>query len=322
MKPGFHLRLLNSHFEDPCLFIRIPWEKRAIQFDLGDISRLPPSEIYKITDVFVTHTHIDHFIGFDTLLRVILRRDLPLNVYGPPNITACVEGKLRGYAWNLIQDYPTVINAFAYNGNTLTPSVFRAKKSFKRETLSKESSDGVLLRNPMFKVRAAKLDHGIPCLAYSLEEDFHINIDKDLLNKKGLSAGPWLSAFKKIIREDPSVDRKLVIGEKSYSISQLSEIAGITKGQKITYATDIAMSRKNISRLIALAGDSDLLYLEAYFLEKDKGRALERFHLTAKTCGLIARTAGVKKLILMHFSPKYRDCPGLVIKEAMEEFKG
>jgi len=322
MKPDFHHRLLNGYFEDPCLFIRIPREKRAILFDSGNINRLGQADICKITDVFVTHTHIDHFIGFDTLLRATLRRDIPLNIYGPSNILSCVEGKLKGYTWNLISEYPSVINVFSWNSKTLLHTAFKAENGFRKETVSRTKSDRVLLKDPMFKVSAVCLDHGTPCLAYSIEEEFHINIDKEILSRKGLTVGPWLSGFKKILREGSGNDRILNIDGKSHNINQLNDIARITKGQKISYATDIAMTEKNITGLIALAKDSDIFYCEAYFLEKDRERALERFHLTAGTCGLIARKAGVKTLNLMHFSPKYRDCPESVIKEAMDEFYG
>lgn len=169
MKPGFICKLLNSYFEDPCLFVRIVREKRAILFDAGNIGGLSSSEINKVTDVFVTHTHIDHFIGFDTILRTILRRDVPLNIYGPSNILSCVEGKLKGYTWNLIQAYPTNINVFSFTGNTLSHYVFTAKNRFKKQISSITESDGLLLNAPGFKVRAAVLDHGIPCLGYSIE---------------------------------------------------------------------------------------------------------------------------------------------------------
>ena len=104
MKPTFHHRLVNNFFEDPCVYVRVLREKRAFLFDLGDISRLSPSDIQKISDVFVTHTHIDHFIGFDILLRALLRRESPLRIFGPANIIGCVEGKLKGYTWNLIKE--------------------------------------------------------------------------------------------------------------------------------------------------------------------------------------------------------------------------
>ncbi len=321
MKPSFHHRLLNSYFEDPCLYVRILREKRAIQFDIGDIRALSTAEIYKITDVFVTHTHIDHFIGFDMLLRVILRRETPLNVYGPPNITSCVQGKLRGYTWNLIRDYPARINVFSYDGRYLAASVFRAENRFRRERLGRTVSDGVLLREPMFTVRAAKLDHDTPCLAYAMEEEFHINIDKDRLNRMGLAVGPWLTGFKKMLRDGAADDTLLTADGRPFTIGRLKDIAAITRGQKITYATDIATTRTNVRKLIGLARDSDVFYCEAYFLEKDRERALERFHLTAKACGSVARMAGVKKLSLVHLSPKYMDRPMDVIREAEDEFR-
>jgi ribonuclease Z len=270
----------------------------------------------------VTHTHIDHFIGFDTLLRAALRREVPLNIYGPPNLTRCVAGKLKGYTWNLIKEYPLVINVFAYNGKTLAHSMFMAKNRFRRQLVSLTDSDGTLLEDPMFKVKAAKLSHGTPCLAYSIDENFHINIDKDQVMKKGLEIGPWLGIFKKALRENAPAGTTLEISGRRYRMDQLLDIAKITEGQKITFATDVAMTGKNIARLVELAKGSDALYCEAYFLEKDRERAKERFHLTAKTCGLIAKMAGVKKLFVTHISPKYMDCPDSVIREAMEAFRG
>ncbi len=322
MEPIFRCRLLNDVFGDPALFMRILREKRALQFDLGDISRLTPSEIYKITDVFVTHTHIDHFIGFDILLRAVLRRNIPLNIYGPANITRCVAGKLRGYTWNLIKDYPTEINVFAYDGKSLTRSVFRAEYRFKREDLTVNASDGTLLEDELFKVRTSKLSHGTTCLAYSIEEEIHINIDKDRVIRKGLEIGPWLGVFKKALRRNAPADSTLEISGKHYRMDRLWDIAKIVKGQKITFATDFAITERNIQRLTELASGSDAFYCEAYFLERDRQRAKERFHITAKTCGLIAKKAGVKKLIVLHISPRHIDCPDLVIKEAMEAFKG
>jgi ribonuclease Z len=322
MKPSFHHRLLNGCFEDPCLYVRVLREKRAVLFDIGDIRTLSTADLYKVTDVFVTHTHIDHFIGFDMLLRVILRRKTPLNMYGPPNITSCVQGKLRGYTWNLIREYPAVINVFSHDGRYLTHTAFRAENGFRRERIERAVSDGTLLRDPLFTVRAAKLDHQTPCLAYALEEEFHINIDKDHLSRMGLPVGPWLAGFKKMVRRKAGSGSVLTIGGKKYRFGQLRDIARITKGQKISYATDIAISGANVKKLVSLVQASDMFYCEAYFLEEDRDRAIERFHLTAKTCGSIARMAGVERLRLMHLSPKYRGCPEKVVREAMDEFKG
>jgi ribonuclease Z len=320
MKPTFIHNLINSPFEDPTLFVRIIHEKRALLFDIGNISKLQPGDLHKITDVFITHTHIDHFIGFDTLVRAILRRDTPLRVYGPPNITDCIEGKLRGYTWNLIKEYPIKIDVCSVSDNKKSTSSFRAENNFQRVDKGIATFDGIILKDPLFTIRAIQLDHQIPCLAFSLDEEFHININKASLQAKGLSVGPWLSDLKKAIRKRSPGNTHFVVSDKRYSLEELRDVAQITKGQKISYVTDIAMHDNNIHKIIDFVRNSDTLYCEAYFLEEDRERASERFHLTAKVAGMIARKARVKRLVAMHFSPKYRHYQETPEDEAMKEF--
>jgi len=52
-------------------------------FDLGRLDRLSVREILKLSDVFVSHTHIDQFIGFDHLLSSALHREQDLRLFGP-----------------------------------------------------------------------------------------------------------------------------------------------------------------------------------------------------------------------------------------------
>jgi ribonuclease Z len=322
MKPTFHHRLVNNEYEDPCLFVRLIRERRAFLFDAGRIDSLSPGDLLKITDVFVTHTHIDHFIGFDTLLRTCLRRDIPLRIYGPANIIECVEGKLKGYTWNLIEQYPIKIEVFSLLAGEIRQSSFYAEKGFKKIDREPMTFQRTVLREPPYTVKAAILSHGVPCLAFSLEEDFHINIDKAVLNKMGLPVGPWLGALKKMIRGKAEPNARLTVGEKEFTFSELSFIARITSGQKISYITDISPEHKNIERATDLVKDSDVLYCEAYFLHEDVERAVERQHLTARIAGGIARKARVKHLVLMHFSPKYYDRLDEIKAEAMKEFLG
>jgi ribonuclease Z len=320
MKPTFHHKLLNGPFEDPCLYVRLLWERRGLLFDLGVLSRLGPAEMQKITDIFVTHTHIDHFIGFDTVLRALLRRELPLRIFGPPTITDCIEGKLGGYTWNLIKEYPLCLEVFAIDGQNITSTSFHARESFKRVDRQSMPFEGVCLGEPSFKVKAVMLSHDIPCLGFCLEEDIHINIDKARLTDMALPVGPWLSSLKKAIREGLPDDTPFEVEGKSFTLSKLKEIAYITKGQKISYIADTSPDDANLERIIPFVRDSDTLYCEAYFLDADMERAVERNHLTAKLAGKIAREAGVKNLTVMHFSPKYKTTPDAPEKEAMEEF--
>lgn len=322
MKPTFHHRLVNNQYEDPCLFVRMLRERRAFLFDAGHIDRLTSGDLLKITDVFVTHMHIDHFIGFDTLLRALLRRETPLRLYGPENIIYSVEGKLKGYTWNLIEEYPIKIEVFDIGNEEIRSASFYAENSFKRIDRNVRAFEGIALKEPPFTVRAIALSHGIPCLGFTLEEDFHINIDKAALNAMGLQVGPWLSDLKKMIRDKVNSDTRMTIESREFRFSDLIHIANITEGQKISYITDISPERENIERVIELVRDSDTLYCEAYFLHEDIERAFERHHLTAKIAGEIARKANVNNLTLMHFSPKYRHEIEKIEAEAMKEFSG
>jgi ribonuclease Z len=137
----------------------------------------------------------------------------------------------------------------------------------------------------------------------------------------GLSVGPWLSQLKKGIRDGWPEETEFIISRRRYTLEQLRHITMITKGQKISYVTDVSLEEENIRKIIEFVRSSDTLYCETYFMEKDRERALQRFHLTGKTAGRIAREAGVKNLVVMHFSPKYRGQDDTPEEEAMDEFR-
>ncbi len=320
MKPSFHARLLNRSFEDPVLYVRLIWEGRALLFDLGFTTNMSTGDILKITDVFVSHTHVDHFIGFDTLLRVSLKKENPLRFYGPEGFMDCVAGKLQGYTWNLTGDYPLIIEVFEVKGEFVEKSVFRAKESFKREEAGIVPFNGILLEDTFFTVSTSVLDHQIPCLAFSLNEDFHINIDKAALNRLNLPVGPWLGEFKAAVRGNKT-DTLFSVSGKELSFEALRDIAKITEGQKISYVVDLIGSDENREKVVELVKGSHVLYIEAYFLDEDRTLARDRYHLTAREAGRIAREASAGRLETVHYSPRYFDCPERLVNEAEAEFR-
>jgi len=292
MKPSFHARLINGPFDDPGLYVRVLREGRALMFDMGFTGTLSARDVLRTTHIFISHTHVDHFIGFDHVLRICLKREHALHLFGPEGFIDCVEGKLAGYTWNLIEGYPQVRRA-----------VFKARNSFKREELESEPFTGVLFRDSSMTVSAALLDHQVPCLAFSLEEDFHINIDKVKLSTMNLPVGPWLNELKAAIRENKTA-REFMINGKAHQ----------------SYVVDALGSEENMKKIVKLVKGADTLYIEAYFLDEDRERAKERYHLTARDAGRIAREAGVGRMEVMHFSPRYRNEPERLIQEAAGEF--
>jgi ribonuclease Z len=321
----FQHRLLNQPFGDPALYVRLAGEKKALLIDLGDVSRLEPGRLLKVEDVFVSHTHIDHFIGFDHLLRLNLGRDKTLRIFGPPGIIANVRGKLAGYTWNLVDAYPFIIEAIEIGARALKKMRFICSERFKplRAETAPRAVPFVDV-HPHYAVQALRLDHRIACLAYSLQERFHININKERLDGLGLTVGSWLRELKDAVWADrPDAFMVRTDGGAELPLGELKrDILTITKGQKMVYVADCRGTDANLKKIIAFAHGADLLFCEAAFLDRDRDKAAERGHLTAKQAGFAAREARVGSLQVFHFSPRYEAFPELVREEAQQEFKG
>jgi len=321
MTPLFKHELLNQPFGDPALYVRLAGEKKALLFDLGEVSRLPAGKLFKVSHVFVSHTHIDHFIGFDHLLRLNLARDKTLRIYGPPGIIGNVRGKLQGYTWNLVDSYPFVIEVIEAGARRVKTVRFICKNRFRAEKGTSAPFQGVLDVHPHYSVRSLRTDHGIASLAFSLEERFHINIDKERLCRLGLPPGKWLRELKDCIWEGKPDSWTVRIAEEhspggldtTRSLGELKrDITTITDGQKIVYVADCRGTQKNMERLISFAAGADVFFSEAAFLDRDRRKAADRGHLTARQAGFIARQAGARSLRVFHFSPRYEGCPELL----------
>jgi len=310
--------------------VEILWERRALLFDLGELGGIRPAKLLKVTHAFISHTHIDHFIGFDTLLRLMLNREKTLKIFGPPGFLSHVQSKLAGYTWNLTAAYPFSVQAAEVYPDRVHTRVFRCQERFAPGGEKEEAFHGIWEEDPQMRIQAIHLDHLIPCLAFALQERFHINIHKEQLTQMRLPIGPWLKELKKALWRGEGEDFRLkVIGEdkegargKEVSLETIKECYTITPGQKIAYVSDCRYTKENKQKIIRLATGADMFFCEAAFLERDRERAEERAHLTARQAGELAREAKVKKLHIFHFSPKYEKEAQLLYREAEEAFLG
>lgn len=312
MRPIFHANLVNGSAGDPALFVDCLFERRALLFDLGDIRALPPRKLLRVSHVFVSHAHMDHFIGFDWMLRIMLGREKDLHLFGPPGFLAQVEHKLSSYTWNLVQNYASDFTLHVIEVDGLGSgkrASFHCRSVFCRE--DEETllfTENILLDEPVMKVRYAVLDHGgIPCLAFALEESAHVNVWKNRLQELGLPVGAWLRELKQaVLRNEPEETQIQVAWceqgmqqQRVLSLAELKPALRIVQGQKIAYVTDVAWLQDNVTRIVELACNADLLYIEAVFMERDAAHGLRKFHLTARQAGEIARAAGAAYAIPM-----------------------
>lgn len=331
VKSSFAPRLVNGPFGDPGLYVALRWLGRALLFDLGNLERTPASALSRVTQVFVSHTHLDHFVGFDRLLRIFLGRDTELALYGPYGFTDNVAGKLRGYTWNLVDNYRFSLLVHEVSGDKIVRTRLAARHAFRPEPVDESVFDGTLHREEAFSVHAAILDHRIPCLAFAVSEPVRLNVRTDALQRLGIPAGPWLTNLKRAVRAGLPADEMFLIRwrqgasqqEVRFPLGELRrELLMETQGSKIGYVVDAVFHAENVRRIVSLVSRADILFCESLFLDADKAEAAKRYHLTARQAGTIARLAEVGQLRTFHFSPRYSGKGEALVAEAQAAFRG
>ncbi|HEY3583000.1 MAG TPA: MBL fold metallo-hydrolase [Casimicrobiaceae bacterium] len=313
----FEPQITNAAFGDPGLYVDFRDERRALLFDVGDITALQPRKLMRLSHVFVTHTHMDHFAGFDHLLAVILGRKPRLTLVGGPDFVARVEHKLCAYAWNVVHRYDELVLDVC----EIEPdgrgqwARFSTRTNFVREaTSSFVLDDDVIHDEATFRIRARFVDHDIPCLSYAIEEKAHVNVAKDRLDALGVATGAWLRDLKHAVLSGVPDSTPIEVAWRdrngdhamTRSVGELRHlILDVVAGQKIGYATDLRYSEANVATLADLFRGADVLFIECVFLDEDAEHGARKNHLTAGQAGRIARLAGAKAVRPFHFSPRY-----------------
>jgi ribonuclease Z len=223
----------------------------------------------KITSIFISHTHADHVTGLPGILMLSSQvdRDEPLYIFGPPKIREFVDAMRR--TLDMYINYEIVVNEI--DGSA---SVFQGEG---------------------YGIRSFPLSHTKQCMAYCLEEEIRPGVfHPERAMELGVPRGPLWSRLQggdRVVFEDGRVvTSDQVMGEKR-------------RGRKFCFATD-TISTPGLSNFVHGA---DLFICEGMFSEELAETALEKRHLTAVQAARIAREGEVRRLGLIHYSPRYSD---------------
>jgi len=169
-----------------------------------------------------------------------------------------------------------------------------------------EEVQGKFFETEDFYLEASSMTHRIPCNAYSFVIKDKLRIDKKKLAKTKIPSGPLISKLKQ--------GKDISYKGKKYKTKDLTYVE---KGKKVSVIMDTGMNKK----IIPFVKNSDLLICESSFGEDMKAFAKERFHLTAKQTGEIAKKSKSKELILTHISQRYEKDMNSILNQAKKEFK-
>jgi ribonuclease Z len=308
--------LVNGVFGDPLLHIRLQHQKRSLLFDLGESTGLPARIAHQVTDVFITHAHVDHIGGFVWLLRSRIGILPACRIFGPPGLAQNIMGFISGIHWDRAGERAPRFEVSELHEQKIYRYQMRAGETKPEVSADEAAPEGILLRDSAFQVRATTLDHRTPVLAFALEMKFDLNVRRDRLAALELTPGPWLSDLKARIA---SGERETTIVLPNGAIETAGRIADqvliLRPGPKLAYATDLADTIENRTRLQALAEGAHAFFCEATFCETDAEQGVRTGHLTTKACGEIATAAHVERLIPFHFSSRYQDDAARVYAE-------
>ena len=255
----------------------------VVLFDCGEGTQrqlmLSPLSFMHITKIFITHFHGDHYLGLPGLLQ-----------------TMALNGRtkdLEVFGPKGTEQLVTILERISYYSRTY-------------DLVLHELKDGQTEHFEGFTVTAHRLDHALPTLGYMLREDdrpgkFDTNAAKLLEIPEGPLWGR-LQAGETIVWNDRGITPEMVMGPSR-------------PGRSVF----VAMDTKPIMGLPNIIKGIDVLIHEATADHSLEEKANKFGHSTAMQAATIAKEAQVRRLYMVHISPRYRDVDPL-IKEARSTF--
>lgn len=315
-------RLVNGSTGDPALFIDYPGRDDALLFDAGENAALGPDRLGDLGAVFLTHHHVDHFIGFDRIVRANLDRDKALHVYGPEGTIRKVYDRIKSYEYPFFPFQKIVLKVHEVLPGRLRSAPLECSRRFPRPVIEEFERGGpAVYETDDLGVEAEHVDHTVPCLAFALVERPSIAPDPDQLSGGPLRPGPWVGRAQKLLRAGAPPDTPVSIRGEPHLLGALKDgYFRESPGMRIAYVTDTAWSEAVRPTLLRLARGARRLYCDAFYAHEQLPQAEKYRHMTATQAAEFAREADVEELVLIHFATRYEGRYQSLVDEARAVF--
>jgi ribonuclease Z len=224
----------------------------------------------KITAIFVSHTHADHVTGIPGLLMLTSQvdRDEPLYIFGPPRIAEYIDTNRR--VLDMYINYEIIVQEI--------------------------TSPGIVYQGEGFHIRSFPLRHTKPCYGYTLEEELRPGeFFPEKAQELDIPMGKLWGQLQK---------GETILLEDGREIKPADVMGSERMGRKFSFVTD-SLAFPEIA--VHVSG-SDLFVCEGMFEQALSEDAHAKKHMTAaEAAQLAAASEGIKKLALIHYSPRYND---------------
>lgn len=310
--PSFFSGLLD----DPLLFIRVPPPEQNILVDCGQMHHLAKRTLKSIGSLFISHAHMDHFIGIDKFTRSILVSPKTVDLYGPPGISEKLAAKLAGYDWNLVENFYCHFRVHEVDQAAISTYNLSGSDCFNRRFEATEARSGTLLQDRgTYLAEGALCDHKIPSLIFRFTEKPRFLVDEDLIEQHGLVKGPWIremkhyyyrgsleSSFLNIDRRDGGAPLNVPPEEV---LDLYREIARDQSVASIGYVTDVGFTGDNLEKILGLLDGITLLVCECTYLASAEDKARRSYHLCTTDLNILIRRLRPAYILPMHLSKAY-----------------
>ena len=312
LEPTFFAGLI----EDPCLVVRDRPIHRSIMLDCGSLHHLAKRELKPVRAIFVSHAHMDHFMGFDVFVRQVHASPRTVELFGPPGFAQRVAARLSGYDWNLAEPYWCTFQVHEVHPKRLVSFDFPGPEGFPCRLRGERLREGsVIYRHNHLEVAAELLDHGMPVLAFRVNETRLFSVDKLKMAGLDLVPGDWLRELKRRFFADWPAEGPLVVLRRRSQVvteepvadceSLYLDIRVVQQLSDIGYLTDIGFTPENRERAIRFLSGVTLLVGECAFLAEDRHKARASRHLCTGDVNELLADLRPRFFLPMHLSKTY-----------------